>query len=109
MGAIFTWVIVFVLAIVTALMMTSPIVVLILLLIFIAGIVSAVILAMRADIPANVGHSTYRRRRSYKSRTSKSFLKMILDGQARTQKRNGSHRGVMCGPGGSRRNKRRRY
>ena len=42
-----------------------------------------------------------RRRRSYRSvRKSKSFVRIMLDGQKRTQKRNASHRGVMCGPGG---------
>jgi hypothetical protein len=39
-------------------------------------------------------------------RKSKSFISMLLDGQSKTQKRNGSHRGVMCGPGGPRRRKR---
>ena len=42
------------------------------------------------------------RRRCYRRR-SKGLLRVMFDGQTRTEKRNGSHRGVMCGPGGSRR------
>ena len=37
------------------------------------------------------------------SRKSKGFFGTLLAGQRRTQKRNNSHRGVMCSPGGSKR------
>lgn len=36
-----------------------------------------------------------------RQRKQKSFISMMLDGQKQTEKKNGSHRGVMCGPGGS--------
>ena len=65
--------------------------------------VVAVILHIKGiEIPSSISQHSRRRRRSYRGRKSKSFLTMMLEGQARTQKRNGSHRGVMCGPGGSR-------
>ena len=53
--------------------------------------------------------STPRRGRSYR-RKSKGFFGSLLAGQARTERRNSSHRGVMCGPGGvgARGGKRRR-
>lgn len=38
-------------------------------------------------------------------RKSKGFIATLLDGQLKTEKRNNSHRGVMCGPGGSKRRK----
>ena len=49
------------------------------------------------------------RGRSYR-RKSKGFFGGLLAGQARTERRNSSHRGVMCGPGGvgARGGKRRR-
>lgn len=34
---------------------------------------------------------------------SKGFFATLLDGQKQTEKRNGSHRGVMSPPGGSKR------
>ena len=34
-------------------------------------------------------------------RKQKGLISMMLDGQKQTEKKNGSHRGVMCGPGGS--------
>lgn len=36
-------------------------------------------------------------------RKQKGLISTLLDGQRRTERKNGSHRGVMCGPGGSRR------
>lgn len=38
-------------------------------------------------------------------RKPKGILGTLLAGQKSTQKRNSSHRGVMCGPGGSKRKK----
>lgn len=34
-------------------------------------------------------------------RKQKGLISMMLDGQRQTERKNGSHRGVMCGPGGS--------
>lgn len=36
---------------------------------------------------------------------SKGFFGTLLANQRKTEKRNNSHRGVMCGPGGSKRRK----
>lgn len=33
-------------------------------------------------------------------RKSKGLVATLLDGQAKTEKRNNSHRGAFCGPGG---------
>ena len=51
-----------------------------------------------------------RGRRSVSRRKSKGLIATMLESQARTERRNGSHRGVMCGPGGvgARGGKRRR-
>ena len=38
-------------------------------------------------------------------RKSKGFFETLIAGQKSTERRNGSHRGVMCGPGGSKRRK----
>ena len=36
-------------------------------------------------------------------RKPKGLFSTLLEGQRRTERKNGSHRGVMCGPGGSKR------
>lgn len=40
------------------------------------------------------------RRRSGYHRKPKGMFTALLEGQRRTERKNGSHRGVMCGPGG---------
>lgn len=42
-----------------------------------------------------------RGRRSSYRRKSKGLIATMLEGQRRTERKNGSHRGVMCGPGGA--------
>ena len=43
--------------------------------------------------------------RCSRSRKSKGFFCALMEEQQKIQKRNNSHRGVMCGPGGSKRRK----
>lgn len=42
---------------------------------------------------------------SGRCRKHKGFFTMLMEEQRKTEKRNNSHRGVMCGPGGSKRRK----
>ena len=99
--------IIWILGIIAFLVMVHPVIFGILAALLAIILVIAIVLGWNGS-PTSYSSSGGRQyhRRYYRSRrSSKSFLKVMLDGQARTQRRNGSHRGVMCGPGGSRRRK----
>ena len=69
--------------------------------IFVCIIIMIVAMVITFDPATNGGRVRGRGRR----RKQKGLIAMLLDGQRRTERENGSHRGVMCGPGGSRRKK----
>lgn len=102
--------IIFVLGIIVFLIMVHPIIFGILAALLGVIFIIVVVLSIKGG---SASHPSRGRRHYYRrsSRRSKSFLRVMFDGQKRTQKRNGSHRGVMSGPGGvgPRGGKRRKY
>ena len=62
-----------------------------------------VLAALFAPMPDNSHKRRRSRGYSRSRRKSKGIISMLLANQRKTERRNNSHRGVMCGPGGSKR------
>jgi hypothetical protein len=87
--------IILVLGIVVFLIMVHPTIFFILVAILLLPVIIGIVLSvMGVNIPSLPNLGFHARKGSYR-RKSKSFVKMMIDGQSRTEKRNMSHRGVM--------------